>query len=133
MAESHEILLTVPAMPEFLRVVRVTASGLSSRLGFSIDDVDDLRQALDELCFTLIGKGSHDATLNLRYEISDETLAIFGATGIPGTTVTNDGADDSLGELSRQILSALVDDHKVWHDGEGKHFSLLKKRALSAR
>ena len=126
MPDSHEILLTVPALPEFLRVARVTASGLSSRLGFSIDDVDDLRLALDELCFTLIGRGSDDKVLRLRYEVTEDLLNIFG------TVEAVELNDDSLGELSRQILTALVDEHRVWHDIHGKNFSLTKRRALLA-
>ncbi len=126
MPETHEVLLTVPALPEFLRVVRVTASGLSSRLGFSIDDVDDLRLALDELCFTLIGKGTEDAKLRLRYEVSDELLTILGTTPAP------EGGNEEarLADFSRQILTALVDEHRVWFDEDGKHFSLTKQRAV---
>ena len=41
-----EVNLAVPAMPEFLRLVRVTAAGLGSRLGFSYDQVEDLRLAM---------------------------------------------------------------------------------------
>lgn len=125
------MLLTVPALPEFLRVVRVTASGLSSRLGFSIDDVDDLRLALDELCFTLIGKGSDDASLTLRYEVTDEQLQISGSTPANETNKNETNkADSGLADFSRQILTALVDEHRVWTDGEGKHFSLVKQRAV---
>ena len=35
--------------PEFLRLARVTATGLASRLRFTFDEVDDLRLAIDEL------------------------------------------------------------------------------------
>src|SRR2546425_981063 len=48
---SDEVRLAVPATPEFVRLARVTAAGLASRLGFTFDDVDDLRLAIDELCF----------------------------------------------------------------------------------
>ena len=38
--------------PEYLRLVRLTAAGLASRLGFTFDEVEDLRIAVDELCFS---------------------------------------------------------------------------------
>ena len=118
----QEVCLTVPAAPEFLRVARVTASGLASRLGFSLDDVDDLRLALDELCFALIGKGDITTDLELKYVLGDLRLAIEGTY-----RRTNDSQPLALGELSRQILTALVDTHELW-DGDGAgHFSLEKR------
>lgn len=127
MPAESDVLLTVPALPEFLRVARVAASGLASRLGFSLDEVDDLRLALDELCFALIGKGQPDEQLHLRYALGEHTLTIEGRT---------DRKDDAeplaVGDLSRQILTALVDEHKIW-DGEGSgHFLLVKHQASAA-
>lgn len=122
MTQAQEVLLTVPALPEFLRVARVTASGLASRLGFSLDDVDDLRLALDELCFTLIDRPLSAEELSLRYVLDGPTLTIHG------TSATGPSAPVALNELSRQILTALVDDHRLWEDEDGAHFSLTKSQ-----
>ena len=105
----------------------MTASGLATRLGFSLDEVDDLRLALDELCFSIIGKGDENATLDLRYFINSQELVISG------NTINSDGsAETSLGELSQQILDALVDEHSVW-DSEGfRHFTLTKRQATES-
>ena len=49
-----EIRLRVPITPDLVRLVRVVASGLASRLGFPIDAVEDVRLAVDELCWTCL-------------------------------------------------------------------------------
>src|ERR687895_1148119 len=51
-----DVRLVVPASPEYLRLVRLTAAGMASRLGFTFDEVEDLRIAVDELCFHLLGE-----------------------------------------------------------------------------
>ncbi len=124
----QQVLLTVPAQPEFLRVARVTASGLESRLGFSLDEVDDLRLALDELCFALIGKGEAEGDLSLCYQLAGDHLAI---TGSAQPQFSNE--PPKLGDLSRQILTALVDDHRLWEAEGSIHFSLTKRQVATTR
>ncbi len=55
MGSEDEVRLAVPARPEFLGLVRVTAAGLASRLGFTFDQVEDLRLAIDEISFGMTG------------------------------------------------------------------------------
>src|SRR5262249_10997893 len=75
---ADEVRLVVPALPEFLRLARVTAAGLAGRLGFSYDEVEDLRLAIDELCFGLTGPTGRHGTVELRYLIVDEGLVVEG-------------------------------------------------------
>ena len=117
---SDEVRLVVPASPEFLRLARVTATGLASRLGFSFDDVEDLRLAIDELCFTLIGAKGCSGDVELLYRVLDKSLEIVG-------TLTGAEARPQLSEWSDQILRALVDEHEVWA-GDRAGFRLLKRR-----
>lgn len=119
--------LAVPAMPEFLRLARVAASGLASRIGFTYDEVEDLRLALDELCFALIGGRGRRGVVQLRYGIVDGALEVQGrgAFGL-------EAADPVLSDLSQQILAALVDEHRLYRDDRGRPcFQLVKRRAGS--
>ena len=102
-----EVHLALPATPEFVRLARVTATGLASRAGFSIDEVEDLRLAIDELCFTLIGTKGRPGQLSLRYRLDGSALEV------EGTVNGNEGAVPHLSEWSDQILDALVDEHEV--------------------
>ncbi len=123
MTAPDEVRLAVPAMPEFLRLVRVTAAGLGSRLGFSYDQVEDLRLAIDELCFGLTGASGRPGTVHVRFLVGEDTLEV-SAEGI---------FQDSLetppeSEWSKVILAALVDDHELAAGPEGPRFRLVKRR-----
>lgn len=124
MNNEDEVRLVVPATPEFLRLARVTASGLASRLGFSFDEVEDLRLAIDELCFMLIGSKGRAGTVHLRYATVSGGLEVAGVGSF-----TDDGIRHPLTPFSEQILSALVDEYSVDDDGEGRPgFRLRKQR-----
>lgn len=104
----NEVRLSVPALPEYLRLARLTASGLASRLGFSYEEVEDLRLALDELCFALVGVDGLPGRLMLRYTTSGTAIEVEGVLEEPDWAVV-----PSLSGLGRQILTALVDDHAL--------------------
>ena len=118
----EEVRLVVPATPEFLRLARVTATGLASRLGFSYDDVEDLRLAIDELCFALIGAKGRVGTVQLRYQVLGDGLEVMG-TG----HFVDEGPAPALHDFSAQILDALVDEHDLVPADE-PHFRLVKRR-----
>ena len=125
MARQDEVRLVVPAMPEFLRLARVTAAGLASRLGFTFDQVEDLRLAIDELCYGLTGTHGHPGgTVDVHYVLGDDSLEVegFGRFGHERHQV-------ELTELSRVILAALVDEHELNDGSDGPRFRLLKRRS----
>ena len=83
-----DVRLVVPAAPEYLRLVRLTAAGLASRLGFTFDEVEDLRIAVDELCFHLLGgvgdRNGGGRTMDLTYSADTDSITITGRTGLTG-------------------------------------------------
>jgi serine/threonine-protein kinase RsbW len=132
LGKGGDVRLVVPASPEYLRLVRLTAAGLASRLGFSFDEVEDLRIAVDELCFHLLGDGDGDGdgpdqrpveerTMDLTYSASADSITITGSTGLTGPV-------PEPSELSEQILDALVDEHEVSGAGGIVTFRLKKQR-----
>ena len=123
-AISDEVRLTVPARPEFLRLARVTAAGLASRLGFSFDEVEDLRLAIDELCYGMTGADGREGTVQVRYLLAADQLVVEGEAHILDPAE----ADHSrLSELSEVILGALVDDHEFIDGAHGPRFRLVKR------
>lgn len=124
MATNDEVRLTVPARPEFLRLARVTAAGLASRLGFSFDEVEDLRLAIDELCYGMTGANGRDGTVQVRYLMARDQLIVEGQAHIADPSEVD---HSELSELSEVILGALVDDHEFTDGVDGPRFRLVKR------
>lgn len=118
-----QVQLVMPADPEFLRLARVTAMGLASRLSFTIDEIDDLRIAIDELIFGLIGTRGRPGTVTMTYVMLD------GALEVTGTGHFDDShATARLTELSELILGAVTDEHELLTVDGSPAFRLVKRR-----
>ncbi len=128
MATSDEVRLVVPAMPEYLRLARVTAAGLASRLGFSFDEVEDLRLAIDELCYGLTGNTGRPGTVEVRYMVATDSLVIEGEGHFEPALGGEPTTEAKLPELSQVILAALVDEHALSDGADGPRFRLVKRR-----
>jgi len=124
MHDDTEVRLAVPAAPEFLRLARLTVAGVASRMGFTYDEVEDLRIAIDELCFALVGTNGREGSIELRYSLQADDLVVEGL----GTFTDPVPVAPTLSPLSRQILSAVVDEHDVAAGERGPTFRLRKRR-----
>lgn len=90
----------LPADGPFVRVARLVAGDMAERAGLSVDELDDVRLAVDELCAFLISAGG--SVLELRMQVRDGELLIEGRTP-DGRT------QPEPSELSVTLLRALVD------------------------
>lgn len=121
--QGEQVRLTMPATPQLLRVARLTAAGLASRLGFSFDQVEDLKIAVDELCFAMVGSRGGEGNLTLDYRLDGDGLVIEGSSDSPAPA-----RHDATGQLSDLILSAVVDEYEVTYDEGSMRFRLCKRR-----
>ena len=120
--EGDEVRLSMPASPHLLRLARLTAAGLAGRLGFSFDEIEDVKIAVDELCFAVVGSKGRAGTLTLRYFLQADSLTI------EGTGPSDGGPPPEQSEFSSQILNAVVDEHALSREGDELRFRLLKRR-----
>ncbi len=118
---TDEVRLVLPALPAYLRLARLTAAALASGLGFTFDDVEDLRIAVDELCYLLIGPGGQPGSMLLTFVMDGRQLSITGE-GTAGPEPAE------LAELSEQILAAVVDDYDVDRRDGTVRFSMVLRR-----
>lgn len=70
------VLLTVPADGGYLGVLRTATAGLAARLHFALDEIEDLRIAVDEACAMLLAVAVRDAELSCRFSVTDDALTV---------------------------------------------------------
>lgn len=119
------IRVTIPASPQYVQVLRLVASGLASRLGFTIDDIEDLKIAVDELASYLTGLQGREGTLELSFQIFESRIEI---TGI-GRLAEAQAVRDELTEMSRVILKAVVDEASLARQDGRPTFALRKNKS----
>jgi hypothetical protein len=123
--EGHdEIRLVIPATPEFVRLARLTVAGIASRMGFSFDEVEDLRIAIDELCYALMGVRGAAGNVALQCSLRPDALAVEGRAQVGGGPLPQ----SEMPEFSRRILDVVVDEYKCPLEADEPGFRLLKKR-----
>jgi serine/threonine-protein kinase RsbW len=120
--EDEAVRLSVPALPAFVGVARLAGSALANRLGFSIDGVDDVKIAIDELAAVAIACARPGADLELRFALAGGALAVDG-------TVPGSGAAPRVSELTGKILGVVVDGYDVGVDRDHVWFRLVKRLA----
>ena len=118
------IELVLPADTRLVRVARLVASGVATTAGFDVEEVEDLRIAVDELCTALV-EGGDGGALYLGFDLKDGEVAIIGTTTASGIAAF----EPERLALSRQILAVVVDDHELHTDHGQISVRLLKRRA----
>ena len=118
------VSVSIPATPAYIQVVRLIASGLASRLRFTIDEIEDLKIAVDELCAYLTGSQGRDGTLELEFRIEGTLLEIRGT----GNFAAGEKARTELTEFSRMILETVADAADLSQTDGTPTFTLVKSK-----
>jgi len=107
-AGTISVELSIPVDADLVVLARLAAATLASRAGFWVEDIEDLRLAVEELCLSLVG-GREDGRLHLRYECEGDAIevACWYEDDHTASSARRAAADD----LSLKILDALVDEH----------------------
>jgi serine/threonine-protein kinase RsbW len=100
----------LPAAAEFARLARLTVAGLATRIGFSYDEVEDLRIAVGEACSLLVTPERGGDPLELVFRVRPSRLDIDVTGPLDPRAAAEDG-------LSRLILEAVVDEFEVDQTG----------------
>ena len=130
LGEGDRVLLTFPARGDLIVLARLVSSAVSARAGFDIEELEDLRLAVGELCLlTLQGSDAQHGNLCLELAVRGDAIEVTSThEGAAAGESTDPEADESA-RLSEQILDALVDEHgRERQDGLVRAW--LRKRRL---
>lgn len=119
------VTVRIPASPEYVQVVRLVVAGIASRLGFTIEDIDDLKIGVDELSAYLTGTQGRDGSLEIRFSIHDDRIEIDGV----GELAPSERVRTELTEFSQMILDTVADAAALEKVDGHPSFRLVKSRA----
>jgi len=119
MTEDH-VTLIVPAKPEYVRTVRMTASALASRTGMTYEEVEDARAAVDEAFVYAVSGADESDHVTVEFVLADD---VFGVEVRLGSGVSEDAT-----QWAEAILGAYCDSHEFVSDAEGQRSLRLALR-----
>lgn len=116
------VVLRLPAAGAYLSVLRTATASLASRLDFTIDDIEDLRIAVDEACAMLLTQAMGGADLECRFELTEDAI------DVAVSVLTLDGQEPSRDTFAWTVLTALAGEVDSSVDAENRVTLVLRKR-----
>ena len=95
---------------------------MASRLGFDVEEIEDLRVAVDELA-SLVVESADGGDLSVQFAVQDNALRIEGEAVLAAGRADNARVDD----LTAQILAAVVDEWDLSTTEGSVRFSCVRR------
>ena len=120
MATRDQVRVWMPAEGAYLSVLRTATAGLAARLDFTLDEIEDLRIAVDEACAMLLAQAVPGTSLECNFILDEaamtievsadstlgqppakDTFAWTVLSALAGTVDSRLGADDQVSTVLR--------------------------------
>jgi len=109
MTDNDRVVLSVPARSEFARTVRLASAELAARAGMNIDDVDDVKLAVEE-AFVYACERTAAALVTFTFVLSEGSLELLVGP-LAGPCEDQDG--EAGDRYARFILESVCDEYAV--------------------
>jgi serine/threonine-protein kinase RsbW len=116
------VTITLPAQSAYLSVLRTATAGLAARLNFTIDEIEDLRIAVDEACAMLLSQAIAGADLIAEFDVASDALQASVSV------LTDDGQEPSRETFAWTVLTALAGEVSTSSDVDKRVTITLTKR-----
>jgi serine/threonine-protein kinase RsbW len=126
-AVTEAVTVSVPADVSFVSTLRLTTASLAARCGLTVDDIEDLRLAVDEACSLLLPHASDGSTLDTRFVLSPGRLEVD--TAVSSATASD---LDRTG-FAWTVLGALATSVDVLRDDTTLTITVTKQSETPAR
>ena len=126
--QADMVTIKLPAAGAYLSVLRTATAGLAARLDFTLDEIEDLRIAVDEACAMLLAQAVPGADLDCTFTLNGDSIRV----GV--SVLTLDGQQPSRDTFAWTVLSALAGEVDSTAGVDDRvTITLLKRRSGTAR
>lgn len=126
--DAKQIELCVPAEQSMMLVVRMATAGVMSRAGLTLDEMDDIKMAIDEACNMMMLQKPSCSGLYIVYEYDRQSVCVRIEGRDPVCKESSAKTDLNMQEVIRCILESMVDEVEMTEreDGSTKIVRLKK-------
>lgn len=143
-SDVQRITLNLPASAEYVEIVRLNLYGIASKMGFSYEEIEDMKVAVSEACnnSVLYAYSQEGGMVEVLFQVTGESLSItvrdegesFDSVGAVGDRTLHDKdlSEVQIGGLGFYLMEALMDEVSVTNQaGKGTEVTLTKRLARS--
>ncbi|AEY64713.1 ATP-binding protein [Clostridium sp. BNL1100] len=104
---NDNVVIILPAKSEYVSTARLTASSVSTRAGFNIDEVEDIKVAVSEVCNIILSRTENNISqYRISFDINTDNIKIT----FTAENSTLDCFEQSIeNEYGLYIMKALMD------------------------
>ncbi len=131
--DHHKIELSIPHRSEYVSLIRLTVASIANRMGFDVEEIEDIKVALSEACSNAIKHGgcAEDENFTVQFTREQKRLLISVADSgkgysvesvePPNTEILNEGG------LGIFIIKSLMDDVRITSGNrQGTSITMIK-------
>jgi serine/threonine-protein kinase RsbW len=116
-----QVTVRLPAEGAYLSVLRTATAGLAARLDFTLDEIEDLRIAVDEACAMLLSQAVPGASLECGFTLGQDNMTI--AVSVPCLEPQQPASDT----FAWTVLTALAGSVEA-HVGPGDLLTIVLRK-----
>ncbi len=121
------VTIRMPAEGAYLSVLRTATAGLAARLDFTLDEIEDLRIAVDEACGMLLSQAAPQADLECDFTLGEDRMSIAVST------LASHPRPPARDTFAWTVLSALAGNADAWVGPGDRVTVVLRKIRESSR